>query len=251
MRSETRFLGRNWPGSCLESLIRADFTCKIVRRRVSWPPNGSCRRQPQNPSELEDLTFGGDYPASVWTECTIQGKTAWSTIDGWGVPETDDVVKFAKGCWQSSGNDIEVNEVIYVLGTQRQASRLAESIRADRYMLSMMDDASESTSSVRGNSVWIGQGEMIGPWQDSYIVIAVDKAVIFVRVVGSSRFIEEDLVEVVTATLTRLRRGPALECRKGSARGRLTSIAADAACAADQWRRKVKQPGFVQLRLPH
>ena len=38
-----------------KACTRIDFTREIIRKRVSWSPNGPCRRQPQNPLELENF----------------------------------------------------------------------------------------------------------------------------------------------------------------------------------------------------
>jgi len=151
-----------------------------------------------------DLTFGGDYKVSEWQSRQCE-STAWSTKDGWGVPETEYVVKFVEECWSYSGKDIKIDESIYVLGSTRQALRLAESIRSDRSsFLSMMGTKSEKTLEIGESSLWTGQGEIV-PLQFSYVAMAVDEAVIFFNINGSSRFIERDLTDLATGATSRLR----------------------------------------------
>lgn len=185
--------------------LPSDLTA-VNPERVSLPAVFGSAPVPISEIELEDafvlpedLTFGGDYPATRWEQVPCEQHTVWGSKDGWDVPETDHLVKFDNACWSYGGNDTEAVQAIYLLETHRQASRLAESIIADRRYLGSWEVYSE----IDGSSVWTGQSDGLG-YQVSTIVMTVDECVIFFHLSGSSRFIAEDVTEAADLVLHRL-----------------------------------------------
>lgn len=152
----------------------------------------------------EDLTFASDYAAAGWQRHPCGKRYIWPTDSDYAFPELAYVSGFANACWSYAGTDTEVVEAIYVVDTDRQAARLAESIISEYASIGGYAPSSRSEfAEFDGHRVWLSEAGGLGYWSWS-AVMTVDEAVIFFDVSGSARFISEDVVELGSLALASL-----------------------------------------------
>ncbi|MCL5998497.1 MAG: hypothetical protein M1546_20950 [Chloroflexi bacterium] len=156
----------------------------------------------------KDLTFGGEFTDSSWQPC--DDPTSQSLLEKLQLRGANPtwVIKSGETCLKLTSNDnqsfVRVSEDLYIASNARQAERIAEGTRTLRLYASGSSGLTwQKNTVIEGATVWMGASSSVIETQ--FATATIDEAVIDVFVGGNQRYIEKDIIELVTSAVQALK----------------------------------------------